>query len=112
LQEYIIINIPSQMNKLSKIFKVSSIYYMRLLVQVSDVIRKKHYSIRTEQAYIEWIKRFASFHQRYPKYLTEKEIKGKREICRVWRHMGIQSSATACCSWKMGKRSSTQTIDR
>ncbi len=51
---------------------------MSLLDQVRDVIRKKHYSIRTEQAYIEWIKRFASFHQRYPKYLTEKEIKGKK----------------------------------
>jgi len=32
---------------------------MNILDQVSDVIRKKHYSIRTEQAYIEWIKRQA-----------------------------------------------------
>jgi hypothetical protein len=30
----------------------------KLLDQVRDVIRRKHYSIRTEQAYVEWIKRF------------------------------------------------------
>ena len=30
----------------------------KLLDQVRDVIRRKHYSIRTEQAYIDWIKRF------------------------------------------------------
>jgi len=31
---------------------------MKLLDQVRHVIRKKHYSIRTEQAYTNWIKRF------------------------------------------------------
>ena len=30
----------------------------KLLDQVRNVIRIKHYSIRTEQAYIDWIKRF------------------------------------------------------
>ena len=30
----------------------------KLLEQVRDVIRRKHYSIRTEQAYVDWIKRF------------------------------------------------------
>ena len=30
----------------------------RLLDQVRHVIRCKHYSIRTEQTYLEWIKRF------------------------------------------------------
>ena len=28
---------------------------MRLLDQVREVIRKKHYSIRTEQAYVQWL---------------------------------------------------------
>jgi len=85
LQEYIIINISSQMNKLSKIFKVSSIYYMSLLDQVNDVIRKKHYSIRTEQACVEWIKRFVSFHKRYPKYRK----RNKREKGRFAEFGGI-----------------------
>ena len=30
----------------------------KLLDQVRDVIRRKHFSIRTEQTYIEWIKRY------------------------------------------------------
>jgi len=30
----------------------------KLLDQVREKIRLKHYSIRTEQAYTEWIKRF------------------------------------------------------
>ena len=48
---------------------------MKLLDQVADVIRKKHYSIRTEQAYREWIKRFIFFHgKRHPKDMGEKEI--------------------------------------
>jgi integron integrase len=48
---------------------------MRLLDQVRDVIRKKHYSIRTEQAYVQWIKRFIIFHnKRHPKDMGEKEL--------------------------------------
>lgn len=48
---------------------------MKLLDQVTDVIRKKHYSIRTEQAYVDWIKRFIFFHgKRHPKGMGEKEI--------------------------------------
>src|SRR5664279_1337425 len=39
----------------------------RLLDQVRDRIRFRHYSIRTEQAYVDWIKRFIHFHgKRHP----------------------------------------------
>jgi len=48
---------------------------MKLLDQVRDVIRKRHYSIRTEEAYVQWIKRFILFHgKRHPKDMGEKEI--------------------------------------
>src|SRR3989304_3366115 len=48
---------------------------MKLLDQVREVIRKKHYSIRTEQAYVDWIKRYILFHQkRHPKDMGENEI--------------------------------------
>ncbi len=30
----------------------------KLLDQVRGVLRRKHYSIRTEQSYVDWIKRF------------------------------------------------------
>ena len=36
----------------------------RLLDRVRDRIRYKHYSIRTEQAYLDWIRRFIWFHDR------------------------------------------------
>lgn len=39
----------------------------KLLERVSDAIRRKHYSYRTEQTYIHWIKRYIFFHNtRHP----------------------------------------------
>jgi hypothetical protein len=47
----------------------------KLLDQVRDVIRRKHYSIRTEQAYIDWIKRFIIYHRkRHPGEMAEQEV--------------------------------------
>ena len=49
---------------------------MRLLGQVRDVIGKKHYSIRTEQAYINRIRQYILFQgKRHPEDMVEKEIK-------------------------------------
>ena len=42
------------------------------LDQVRRAIRVRHYSIRTEQSYIHWIKRFILFHdKRHPSTLGE-----------------------------------------
>lgn len=42
---------------------------------VRDAIRVRHYSIRTEQAYIQWIKRFILFHgKRHPDEMSEPEV--------------------------------------
>lgn len=47
----------------------------RLLDQVRQHLRVRHYSIRTEQAYIDWIKRFILFHGKtHPKNMGETEI--------------------------------------
>ena len=47
----------------------------KLLNQVREVIRRKHDSIRTEQAYCDWIKRFILFHRkRHPAEMAEPEI--------------------------------------
>ena len=60
----------------------------RLLDQVRDVIRRLHYSIRTEQTYVDWIRRFILFHgKRHPEdmgvpegetFLTRLAVQGKR----------------------------------
>ncbi len=42
----------------------------RLLDQVRELIRIRHYSIRTEQAYVQWIRRYILFHgKRHPREL-------------------------------------------
>jgi integron integrase len=47
----------------------------KLLNQVRDVIRRKHYSFRTEQIYVDWIRRFILFHgKRHPSEMAEVEI--------------------------------------
>jgi integron integrase len=47
----------------------------KLLDQVRDFIRRKHYSIRTEQAYTDWIKRFIIYHgKRHPGEMAEEEV--------------------------------------
>jgi len=47
----------------------------RLLDLVRIAIRTKHYSLRTEEAYVGWIRRFILFHgKRHPREMGEKEI--------------------------------------
>jgi integrase len=47
----------------------------KLLDQVRDVIRRKHFSIRTEQSYVDWIRRFILFHnKRHPRDMAEAEV--------------------------------------
>src|SRR6266446_6068844 len=47
----------------------------KLLDRVRDVIRRKHFSIRTEQTYTDWIRRFILFHgKRHPAEMAEPEV--------------------------------------
>jgi hypothetical protein len=47
----------------------------KLLDQVRDVIRLKHYSYRTEETYVQWIVRYILFHnKRHPKDMGVAEI--------------------------------------
>jgi integron integrase len=47
----------------------------KLLEQVSDAIRVKHYSPRTEKTYIDWIRRYILFHnKRHPQEMGAAEI--------------------------------------
>jgi len=58
--------------------------------QVRDTIRKKHYSIRTEQTYCEWIKRFIFFNgKRHPSEM------GKNEIACFLSHLATDRKVAA-----------------
>jgi Phage integrase, N-terminal SAM-like domain len=47
----------------------------KLLDQVRTAIRGRHYSIRTEQAYVDWIKRYVSFHRRHPATMGAQSVR-------------------------------------
>ena len=48
---------------------------LKLLDQVSEVMRFKHYSIRTETSYRDWIKRFILFHGKgHPREMGAAEV--------------------------------------
>ena len=52
-----------------------SIQQPKLLDQVRNTLRRKHYSIRTEESYVNWIKRFILFHnKKHPKEMNVPEI--------------------------------------
>lgn len=47
-----------------------------LLDRVREAIRYKHYSIRTERAYVEWIRRFVLYHgRRHPRDMGPEEVR-------------------------------------
>jgi integron integrase len=48
----------------------------KLLDRVREAIRLRHYSIRTEQSYLDWIKRFILFHgKRHPETMGADEVR-------------------------------------
>ncbi len=53
----------------------ASAHKPRLLDQVRAACRVRHYSVRTEDAYVEWIRRFILFHdKRHPNTMGAAEI--------------------------------------
>jgi len=49
---------------------------VKLLDQVREVIRLKHYSIRTEESYVGWIRKFIVFHgKRHPAEMAEADVR-------------------------------------
>lgn len=50
---------------------------LRLLEMVRRAIRDRHYSPRTEDAYVHWVRRYVSFHgRRHPKDLGADDVRG------------------------------------
>ena len=71
----------------------------RLLDQVRSVIRCKHYSIRTGQAYIDWIKRYIFFHgKRHPVEMGEKEVADFLSYLAVKRNVAASTQNQALCA--------------
>jgi integron integrase len=63
---------------------------VRLLDRVREVLRTRHYSLRTERAYVGWIRRFLVFHgSRHPREM------GKREIEAFLSHLAVVGEVSA-----------------
>jgi site-specific recombinase XerD len=62
----------------------------KLLDRVRWHLRVKHYSIRTEQAYVDWIRRYILFHRkRHPNEM------GEREITEFLTHLAAEKNVAA-----------------
>jgi len=63
---------------------------VKLLDRVRERIRYKHYSYRTEQTYVQWIKRYIFFHnKRHPKDM------GEPEISTFLNHLAVQGKVSS-----------------
>jgi site-specific recombinase XerD len=71
----------------------------RLLDQVRNCIRRRHYSIRTEQTYIDWIRRYIYFHEkRHPNDLNEQHITEFLNYLAVQRKVASSTQNQALCA--------------
>ena len=62
----------------------------RLLERVRATVRTRHYSRRTEQAYVDWVRRFVQFHgRRHPSTM------GEPEIAAFLTHLAIERGVSA-----------------
>ena len=62
----------------------------KLLDQVRETIRTKHYALRTEEANMNWVRRFILYHgKRHPKEM------GGREVDAFLTHLAVEGHVSA-----------------
>ena len=62
----------------------------KLLDSVRRAVRTRHYSMRTEQAYVQWIRRFIVFSgMRHPRQM------GEAEVARFLSHLAVERHVSA-----------------
>jgi site-specific recombinase XerD len=68
----------------------------KLLDQVRDRIRVKHYSYKTEKTYIHWIKSFILFHnKRHPADMAEQEVEQFLNYLAIERNVSASTQNQA-----------------
>jgi hypothetical protein len=61
-----------------------------LLDRVRAAIRSRHYSLRTEQAYVDWVKRFIFYHG-----ICHSNEMGKSEVEAFLTHLAVNRNVAA-----------------
>lgn len=68
----------------------------RLLDRVRDAVRARHYSLRTEEAYVAWTRRYVLFHKkRHPQEMGEPEINAFLSDLAVRLHVSASTQNQA-----------------
>lgn len=68
----------------------------RLLDQVRHVLRRKHYSLRTEEAYVGWIRRYVLFHRKqHPRDLGAVDVEAFLTDLAVQQHVAASTQNQA-----------------
>ena len=68
----------------------------RLLDQMREILRLHHYSIRTEEAYLDWVKRYILFHsKRHPSEMGEREVTAFLTDLAVNKHVSASTQNQA-----------------
>ncbi|NOZ60243.1 MAG: integron integrase [Calditrichaeota bacterium] len=71
----------------------------KLLDQLRSTIRTKHYSYRTEQTYVYWVKRFILYHgKRHPQTMSENEISQFINYLATKENVSASTQNQALCS--------------
>lgn len=68
----------------------------RLMDELREALRTRHYSKRTEQAYCMWVRRFIRFHEyRHPCEMTESEVNAFLTHLAVEQHVAASTQTQA-----------------
>ena len=62
----------------------------KLLDQVRDAVRLKHYAYRTEQSYVDWVRRYILFHNK-----THPRDKGENEVQEFLAYLTSERKVSA-----------------
>src|SRR3954452_17074812 len=67
----------------------------KLLDRIRGRLRAKHYSIRTEEAYIDWVRRYVLFHKVAPRDLNGSDVDAFLTQLAVDRNVAASTQAQA-----------------
>jgi Phage integrase, N-terminal SAM-like domain len=81
----------------------------RLLDRVREAARRLHYSIRTEEAYVSWTRRFIVFHgKRHPLEMGESEVVAFLTHLAVQRNVAASTQNRPSAPWSSSIKSSSK----
>jgi integron integrase len=90
---------PQSLQRLAGMARAPGGNKPKLLDQVREAIRMRHYSIRTEEAYVGWIRRFILFHgKRHPLEMGEDEITQFLSALAVQGEVSASTQNQALCA--------------